>query len=45
MEAADFLRQLYREELLSDAELADRIQTIRRLQDGDIRPELTDTAT
>lgn len=43
-EAGDFLRQLYREELLNESELADRLQGIRRLQAGELRPDLMDNS-
>jgi hypothetical protein len=45
MDAGDFLRKLYREEFLNESELADCLQGIRRLQAGELRPDLTDTSS
>ena len=39
--ALDFLRRLYRERRLSDAELADRLRTLDTLAAGKLRPLLT----
>lgn len=38
--AADFVRLLYREGYLKDGELEERLASLRRLEDGGLRPKL-----
>lgn len=40
VEATDFLRQLYREGLLAETELSERLQALDRLRAGELRPVL-----